>query len=172
VTASSTIFIVDYDDTWPLRFQDLAASVRATLGNIVLRIEHIGSTAVLGLAAKPVIDLDVVVSSSRGVEAAILKLAQIGYAHQGDLGVQGREAFRSPPGETQHHLYVLAEGAEELKRHLAFRDALRANPALRDEYSRLKQSLAARHADDRAAYTDGKTEFILATLASPMRTPR
>lgn len=159
-------WIADYDDAWSLRFEDLAATIRKALGNIVLRIEHVGSTAVPGLAAKPVIDLDVVVNSPREMQSAILKLAQIGYAHQGDLGIAGREAFRSPPGLEQHHLYVLLEGAQELQRHLAFRDALRADAALRDAYCKLKRSLAVQHAGDRAAYTDGKTDFVRAALAA------
>lgn len=156
--------IVDYDEAWPLRFEELASKLRAILGNLVLRIEHVGSTAVLGLAAKPVIDLDIAVNSPGEVQSAILKLAQFGYAHEGNLGVRGREAFRSPAGEDPHHLYVLIEGSGELKRHLTFRDALRADPALRDKYSRLKRSLAAQCACDRAAYTAGKTEFVLAVL--------
>ncbi|HEY2860733.1 MAG TPA: GrpB family protein [Terracidiphilus sp.] len=88
----------DYDDAWPLRFEDLAATIRKALGIIVLRIEHVGSTAVPGLAAKPVIDLDVVVRSAHEMQLAILRLAQIGYAHEGELGIAGRAAFRSPPG--------------------------------------------------------------------------
>jgi GrpB-like predicted nucleotidyltransferase (UPF0157 family) len=158
----------DYDDAWPLRFADLAATIRKALGIIVLRIEHVGSTAVPGLAAKPVIDLDVVVRSAHEMQLAILRLAQIGYAHEGELGIAGRAAFRSPPGQGQHHLYVLLEGAQELQRHLAFRDALRADAALRNAYCKLKRSLAIQHAGDRAAYTDGKTDFVRAALASPM----
>lgn len=165
MSGSPSISIVDYDPTWPLRFEELAARMRAALGAPVLRIEHIGSTAVPGLAAKPVIDIDVVANSPRELEATILRLAQIGYVHEGDLGVQGREAFRSPAGDTQHHLYLLVEGAAELKRHLAFRDALRADPRLRDAYSKLKRSLAHQHPRDRDAYTSGKSEFVLATLA-------
>jgi GrpB-like predicted nucleotidyltransferase (UPF0157 family) len=164
VSASTPISIVDYDEEWPLRYEDLAAKLRAVLGNIVLRIEHVGSTAVRGLAAKPVVDLDVVVNSPNDVETAILKLAQFGYVHEGDLGVQGREAFRAPTGEIPHHLYVLVEGSAELERHLTFRDALRADPVLRDQYSSLKRSLAAEHAEDRAAYTDAKTAFVRAVL--------
>lgn len=164
MSASTPISIVDYDEEWPLRYENLAAKLRAVLGNIVLRIEHVGSTAVRGLAAKPVVDLDVVVGSPNDLETAILKLAQFGYVHEGDLGVQGREAFRAPTGETPHHLYVLVEGSAELERHLTFRDALRADPVLRDQYSSLKRSLAAEHAEDRAAYTDAKTAFVRAVL--------
>src|SRR5580704_3139687 len=110
--------IQDYDPSWPEAFSKLAARVQATLGSLVITIEHIGSTAVPGLAAKPIIDLDVVLASRADLPEAIRLLATIGYVHEGDLGIPGREAFRSPPGEPRHHLYVLAAGANELGRHL------------------------------------------------------
>jgi GrpB-like predicted nucleotidyltransferase (UPF0157 family) len=126
-----------------------------------MRVEHIGSTAVPGLAAKPVVDIDVIVCD---VPAAIRGLASLGYSHEGDLGIVGREAFRWPPGETRHHLYVMAEASLELKRHVAFRDALRADRALRERYAELKRSLAAQHPQDRNRYTEGKSAFITAAL--------
>lgn len=89
-----------------MRFEDLSARVRAALAELVLRVEHVGSTAAPGLSAKPIIDLDVLVASRRDFESALRKLVEVGYIHEGDLGVQGREAFRSPAGDFQHHLYV------------------------------------------------------------------
>ena len=80
------------------------------------------------------------------------------------LGIPGREAFSWPPGEPRHHLYLMVDGTPELHRHLAFRDALRAAAELRDAYSALKRSLAARHARDRVAYREGKSEFVRAVL--------
>ena len=87
--------------------------------------------------------------------------------HEGDLGITGREAFLCPSGEAQHHLYVLAPEEAELRRHVVFRDALRADPALRDAYAALKRSLAEKHAHDRATYNAGKSASILATLGAP-----
>src|ERR1700738_1203567 len=124
--------IQDYDPSWPEAFSKLAARVQATLGSLVITIEHIGSTAVPGLAAKPIIDLNVFLASPVDIPKAIRLLASIGYAHEGDLGIAGREAFRTPPDEPRHHLYVLIAGAKELRRHLAFRNALRADSDLRD----------------------------------------
>src|SRR5688572_18990369 len=115
-----------YDPAWPCQFTTLATRVQSAIGSAVVRIEHVGSTAVVGLAAKPVIDLDVVVRTQSDVSDAIRRLSALGYVHEGDLGISGREAFRCPPGEQRHHLYLLVEGADELARHLAFRDALRA----------------------------------------------
>jgi GrpB-like predicted nucleotidyltransferase (UPF0157 family) len=144
-----TVLIQDYDPSWPNAFSKLAARVTAALGSLMVTIEHIGSTAVPDLAAKPIIDLDVVLSSPVDFPEAIRLLADIGYVHEGDLGIAGREALRSPPAEPRHHLYVLAAGANELRRHLALRDALRADSDLRDEYSALKQSLAKTYGNTR-----------------------
>jgi GrpB-like predicted nucleotidyltransferase (UPF0157 family) len=160
---SEPVQVVDYDAAWPSQFENLAARARTALGELVNRVEHVGSTAVPGLAAKPIIDLDVVVSP-RDRPAALRALAVIGYVHEGDGGIVGRDAFRWPPGEPRHHLYLVAENAHELTRHLAFRDALRADTLIRDRYSTLKQTLALRFENDRTAYTDGKAEFILSVL--------
>ena len=121
---------------------------------------HVGSTAVPGLAAKPIIDLDVVVASRDEVPRAIEALDRLGYAHRGDLGVPGREAFRGPATVPGHHLYLCAADSSELRRHLAFRDHLRSHPGSAAEYARLKRDLAARHQGDREAYTRGKTAFV------------
>jgi GrpB-like predicted nucleotidyltransferase (UPF0157 family) len=106
--------IQDYDPAWPDSFSKLATAVKAALGSLVVSVEHIGSTAVPGLAAKPAIDLDVVLASPADLTEAIRLLATIGYLHEGDLGVAGREAFRSPAGKPRHHLYVLSAGARKL----------------------------------------------------------
>ena len=156
--------ICDYNTTWAKQFIDLSARIVGSLQKIVLRMEHVGSTAVPGLAAKPIIDMDVVLASSADLAQAIRLLADLGYVHEGDLGINGREAFRCPSGEARHHLYVVIEGAAELRRHVAFRDALRADAALRDKYVQLKKGLAAQYPGDREAYTQGKSTFIKAVI--------
>lgn len=157
------VLIQDYDPSWPEAFSKLATRIKATLGSLVVVIEHIGSTAVPGLAAKPIIDLDVVLASSTDLPEAVRLLSFIGYVHEGDLGIAAREAFRSPSGEPPHHLYVLEEGAKELRRHLAFRDALRADNDLRNGYATLKRELAEAH--NRSGYTEAKLAFISAALS-------
>jgi GrpB-like predicted nucleotidyltransferase (UPF0157 family) len=166
------VFICDYDPTWPNAFSKLAARVTAALGSLVVTIEHIGSTAVPGLAAKPIIDLDVVVASPADLPEAIRLLSSIGYAHEGDLGIVGREAFRSPLGPPRHHLYVLSAAAIELRRHLAFRDALRASEFLRNKYAEFKRALAQAHQDDRRNYAQAKTAFIVSALTRSTATSR
>lgn len=87
-------------------------------------------------------------------------------AHEGDLGITGRHAFRCPPGEALHHLYVLAAGADELRRHLAFRDALRESEVLRCRYSALKRCLAKKFKGDRGSYTRAKSVFIASVIGT------
>ena len=159
-----SVIIVDYDSRWPKLFEELRAPVLAALGDLVIMVEHVGSTAVLGLAAKPIIDLDVVVPSSAEIQKAIACLAELGYIHQGDLGIPGREAFIWPAGKPRHHLYVCAEGSEELRRHRLFCDYLLAHPDDARSYGELKKAAALRFTDDRAAYTDAKTQFVEAIL--------
>jgi GrpB-like predicted nucleotidyltransferase (UPF0157 family) len=155
------IVIVDYDPQWPEEFERLRDRAARALGEVAVSIEHVGSTAVSGLAAKPVIDLVVVVMPG-GVRAAIDRLAAIGYVHQGDLGVEGREAFSVPTGERRHHLYVCALNSGELQAELAFRDRLRNEPELASAYADLKRQLAVRFRDDRDGYARAKTEFVTA----------
>ncbi|MHB8947343.1 MAG: GrpB family protein, partial [Bacillota bacterium] len=128
--------------------------------DLAVAIKQVGGTAVPGLAAKPIIDIDVVVGSAADVPAAIERLAAIGYVHEGEKGIPGREAFRWPAGEARHHLYVMTQGCPELRRHLVFRAYLRAHPDAVREYGELKRRLAERFRDDREAYTEGKTEFV------------
>jgi GrpB-like predicted nucleotidyltransferase (UPF0157 family) len=163
---SDAIVIVEYDPRWPSEFIRLRDRAQAALGDVALAIEHVGSTAVPGLPAKDLIDLVVVVRSDGDVDEAISRLEAIGYRARGSLGVEGREAFWWPEGEKRHHLYVSAETSTELMAQVAFRDRLRADPDVARHYVALKRKLAARHRDDRLAYTDGKTQFIEATLQS------
>jgi GrpB-like predicted nucleotidyltransferase (UPF0157 family) len=155
------IVIADYDAAWPLEFERLQARAAAAVGDLVVAIEHIGSTAVPGLAAKPVIDLVVVVERD-DVEGAVKRLTAIGYVHRGNLGVEGREAFSTPEGERKHHLYVSPTDSDELHAQFAFRDRLRQDRALAAEYEALKRELAIRFRDDRTGYTDAKGDFVTA----------
>lgn len=150
------IVVVDYDPGWPREFERLRDRAARTLGDVLERIEHVGSTAVPGLAAKPVIDLDVVVRTTSDVPIAITRLALIGYTHEGDKGITGREAFLWPPGEQRHHLYLCVEGSDALRNHLAFRDYLRSHPEAAQRYAEAKRSAAARFPDDREGYAEAK----------------
>ena len=158
------VVIADPDPSWRDAFEGLRERLLPVFDGIAVHIEHIGSTAVPGLAAKPIIDLVVVVPDDRHIPAAIERLATLGYEHQGDLGVPGREAFRGGPAGPAHHLYLSAAHSRSLDAHLAFRDALRADPALAHAYEDLKRRLAATLGHDRDAYTDGKGAFVAEVL--------
>jgi GrpB-like predicted nucleotidyltransferase (UPF0157 family) len=160
------ITVVDYDPHWPALFETLRAEVAGALGNLALAIEHVGSTAVPGLAAKPIIDIDVLLRSASDLSVCIERLAGIGYKHRGDLGVPEREAFAAPPGRPAHHLYVCPPESREFRRHVALRDYLRTHPSDASAYGELKRSLAVRYRDERSAYNDGKKEFVEALLRS------
>lgn len=137
------IDVLPWDARWPAWFAALEARLRDALHAVPVRaIEHVGSTAVPGLAAKPVIDIDIVVERVH-VPAASAALERIGYVPRGQLGIPDRWAFGAPEGGIAHHCYVTVEGCLSLRNHLAVRDVLRADAALRDEYAATKLRLAA-----------------------------
>ena len=153
---SKPIEVADYDPAWPLRFADIAERIQAAFQDgPLVRVEHVGSTSVPGLAAKPIIDIDVVIPSRADLPEAIRRLATLGYEHQGDGGISSREAFQPPADTLYHHLYVCAEDSPELGRQLAFRDYLRAHQDAARQYGELKRDLAARHVTDIDAYVEG-----------------
>ena len=159
------IEVMDYDPSWPEQFAEIAARVRAAFaGGPLIDVEHVGSTSVAGLAAKPIIDLNVIVPAQEDIPESITRLATLGYVYEGDKGIPGRHAFLWPPGTARHHLYVCACGNAEHRRHLLFRDYLRANGDEAQRYGALKRDLAGRYRSDRAAYNDGKTDFVEAVL--------
>jgi GrpB-like predicted nucleotidyltransferase (UPF0157 family) len=164
------VVVVEYDPEWPHIFEAIRAAVSRALGGLALDIEHVGSTAVPGLPAKPIVDIDVIVRPVDVVNA-IRCLAQIGYVHEGDLGVPGREVFIRPAGTPAHHLYVCPVGSPTLRAHLRFRDYLRANPAAAGEYAALKRTLASEVGDDPTAYTARKGTFIEAALRESWSSP-
>jgi GrpB-like predicted nucleotidyltransferase (UPF0157 family) len=162
------ISIVPYDPRWPAVFASLRERLVEPLRGLASRFEHVGSTAVPGLAAKDVIDLTVVVPSLDHLPAVIGRLAPLGYSHEGDLGVPGRHAFAAPDDVPAHHLYVCAHDNPDLAHVLAFRDYLRTHPDTARAYAELKYFLADRFRDDRAGYTAAKSAFITRIVATAM----
>ena len=160
------VVIVEYDAAWPAEFERLRNRAQQALGEVAVGIEHVGSTAVPGLPAKDLVDMVAIIESDDHLPAAIARLEAIGYRARGNLGVEGREVFLWPEGEKRHHLYVSPTTSAELQAQLAFRDLLRTDSALAQEYVALKRELARRHRGDRVAYTDGKTAFIEAALTT------
>lgn len=159
-----SIEVVDYDPAWPELFEQLRSRIWAVVNDAAVSIEHVGSTSVPNLAAKPIIDLTVVVETEAGVPLVIERLAALGYVHQGNLGIDGREAFDSPHRRPAHHLYVCARGNLGLVNHLALRDYLRTHPDAARAYGDLKRRLASQFPHDIDRYVEGKTGVILDLL--------
>jgi GrpB-like predicted nucleotidyltransferase (UPF0157 family) len=154
------IEVVEYDERWPRLFAETAAPLRIALGDAALRIDHIGSTAVPGLAAKPVIDIQISVASLDALDAFRLPLESLGYVHQPDNPELTKRFFREPFGLQRTHVHVRAAGSFGEQFALLFRDYLRAHESVANEYAALKKQLARELADDREAYTEAKSPFI------------
>ena len=156
------VVVLPYDEQWKQDFLNIKAELTDALGELATGIEHVGSTSVEGLSAKPVIDIDVVIRDHTLLDDVIAALWKIGYQHEGDLGITGREAFRYDGKEhlRKHHLYVCPADSTELKRHLAFRDYLRTHPDAAREYGRIKEEGARRYPDDIDRYIEYKSPFI------------
>lgn len=160
--AKKQVIVEKYDAVWALDFRQIEQELKEALGNLALRIEHVGSTSVKGLSAKPIIDIDIVIQDYSRFDAVVAALETIGYIHEGDLGIPGREAFKYTDKEhlRKHHLYVCPETSGELKRHLAFRDYLRSHPEAVREYSRVKEEGAALYPEDIDKYIEYKSPCI------------
>ena len=154
--------VIPYDAAWEENFGRIEAEIRDALGELALRVEHVGSTAVPGLPAKPIIDIDVVIKDYSVFGAAAAALSAAGYRHEGDLGIPGREAFGYDGKEhlQKHHLYICPEDSAELKRHIAFRDYLRSHPGAAREYGRIKEEGAKLYPYDIDGYIAHKSPFI------------
>ena len=160
--AAKHVVVLPYDDQWKQDFFKIKTELADALGQLATGIEHVGSTSVEGLSAKPVIDIDVVIKDYSVFDNVVIALEKIGYRHEGNLGIPGREAFKCDGQEhlKKHHLYVCTEDSEELKRHIAFRDYLRSHPDAVKEYSRIKEDGARMYPYDIDRYIEYKSPLI------------
>jgi GrpB-like predicted nucleotidyltransferase (UPF0157 family) len=155
---SRPVIVRDSDPAWPMAFAATAAELRALLGGSLLRIEHVGSTAVPGLAAKPTIDLLV---ETADVEACAEALIEAGWeSARNRLDHEHRLVMRRQGEHRTHHLHCFRQGSEHIRRLLAFRDYLLAHPAVAGEYGGLKRALALEHPRDIEAYMREKDAFV------------
>jgi GrpB-like predicted nucleotidyltransferase (UPF0157 family) len=164
---AGVIPVVEYDPAWPRRFEKLRqeyAEAMAAAGVPVVAIEHIGSTSVPGLAAKPVIDCDIVVDE-QDVAAAAQALTGLGFKPRGDLGIPLRWAFKEPERLAGTNTYVIVEGSLSLRNHLAVRDILRTDAGLRERYAATKRRVGATAADI-DEYGRGKNAMVQEILAT------
>jgi GrpB-like predicted nucleotidyltransferase (UPF0157 family) len=164
-----TVVLAPYATDWPRQFSAVHREIQAVFTGRLVEIEHIGSTAVPGLCAKPVIDVALGAQSLHDVEAVIPQLAAEGYAYvpKYESELPMRRYFVKPQAAMPRiHLHAVCVGSAIWMEHLAFRDALRASAQLRDEYRDLKLHLARTHAQDKAAYTAAKAPFIKQVLSA------
>ncbi len=166
----SPVIIVDYDPQWPILYEEEESRIRSVIGHLVVVIEHVGSTAVPGLGAKPILDIMVAVRQLADVEKCIEPLGSIGYVPEDESSIPERRLFyKGPPGARAYHLHMVELTSDFWERHLLFRDALRTNPGVAQEYYQLKKDLAAKYGSNRGAYTDDKTSFIEAVVDQARR---
>ncbi len=156
------VVVVPYDETWTSAFEEIKKEIESAVGDLIIGIEHVGSTSVEGLSAKPIIDIDIVIKDYSIFDAVVNKLNTIGYIHEGNLGIKHREAFKylDKPHLQRHHLYVCPQQSEELFRHITFRDFLRSNPEAVKRYSTVKEKAAQLFPDDIDRYIEYKSPCI------------
>ncbi|HET7565096.1 MAG TPA: GrpB family protein [Gemmatimonadaceae bacterium] len=169
-SSSDGIVLSEYDPSWPAQFAAERTRILDALGSLKAEIEHIGSTAVPGLVAKPVIDITIGRSAESKLRPYIDALQRLGYEYRGESGIPGRHYFRRGRPRTRH-LHLVPYGGDLWRHHLRFRDRLRADPALAAQYAALKRRLATQFAADRVAYTEAKAPFITRVLSVSMIHP-
>jgi GrpB-like predicted nucleotidyltransferase (UPF0157 family) len=161
--ASGQLRLSPYEPNWPLLFGAEKERLFASLGNHILDVQHIGSTSIPGMPAKPILDIGVAVANFEEATRCVPLLEQLGYIYKGENGIPRRHYFVKGNPRT-HHLHLLEIESEEWKNHLRFRDYLRAKPTSAQAYASLKQTMAMQFATDRDAYQNGKENFIQAVL--------
>lgn len=159
---TKAVIVTDYDPAWPEAFLTIRQELEKGLGDLVMDIVHVGSTSVPGLAAKPIIDLDVVIAAETPLVSVIDAMEKLGYYHEGDLGIPGREAFgyKGKNHLCKHHLYVCRKSSRELKRHVTFRDYLRTHPREASEYAAVKLQAASLYPNSIDDYMRYKADCI------------
>jgi GrpB-like predicted nucleotidyltransferase (UPF0157 family) len=159
------IHVVQYDPRWSAQFADLGAGLRDALKDVALRIDHIGSTSVPGLAAKPVIDVQISIAALEPVKPFKEPLERLGLVYRADNTERTKRYFREPPGQPRTHIHVRRAGSFSEQFALLFRDYLRTHADDARAFGALKSRLAKQFRDDRAAYTDGKNPHIWQLVA-------
>ena len=157
------IIVVPYDENWTNEFEKIKKEILRVTEDLIISIEHVGSTSIKGLFAKPIIDMNIVIDNNDILPTIIQRLAQIDYIHIGDLGINSREAFKYTNKQhlMEHHLYVCPKDSSEHKRQIAFRDYLRLHPADCEKYSNIKIEMAKKFPHDIDSYINGKEPVIL-----------
>jgi GrpB-like predicted nucleotidyltransferase (UPF0157 family) len=156
------VTIEPYNPDWPSHARQIAIQLKQVLKDNLHTVEHIGSTSIPGLSAKPVIDLIPIVKDLNALDLQQQSIKDLGYQWFGEFGITGRRfcSLTSPAGQRLIHLHFFQKDAENIRRHLAFRDYLRAHPQIAKEYEKEKNRAAALHPNDSLAYNDEKAAWV------------
>ncbi len=159
---TKNVIVLPYDPKWKNDFEKIKQELVNAIGDLIVCIEHVGSTSVEGLSAKPIIDIDVVISDYSVFDSIVSKLSTIGYFHVGDLEIKEREVFKysDKPHLRKHHLYVCPQNSKELLRHITFRDFLKNNPEAVKKYGKVKENAAKLFPDNMDKYIEYKTPCV------------
>lgn len=159
---TAKVKVLPYDKNWKADFEKIKAEIESAIGKIIITVEHVGSTSVEGMSAKPCIDIDVVIKDYSVFDDVVSRLADIGYIYEGDLGIKDRHAFKysAKPCLQTHHLYVCPQYSQELYRHITFRNFLRNNTEAAEKYSRVKETAARLFPDNIDKYMEYKSGCI------------
>ena len=160
--------VVDYDPSWPDRFDEESSALRDALGEVLVRVHHIGSTSVPGLAAKPVIDVCLEVRELEALDACDDSMRSLGYVPRGEFGIPGRRYYPKGGEDRTHHVHAYASGDPLVAKHLALRDYLRAHPEAARAYAEIKREASAKHRTDPDGYLAHKDEFVRRTIELAM----
>ena len=156
--------IAAYDSGWPDAYAEEAAAIRAALGDLLVRAHHVGSTAVPGLAAKPVIDICIEVRDLERLDALDDEMQALGYVPRGEFGIPGRRYYPKGAESRTHHVHAFVAGDPHVEGHLAFRDYLRAHPSAAEAYAAIKGEASEKYLHDPEGYQAHKHAFITRTL--------
>ena len=159
-TDKRRVGIVSYDPNWKDMYKEESEKIKNVLSDIIIDIHHVGSTAIPGIKAKPVIDILVEVKDIEGVDQYNYKMRELGYEVMGEYGIPKRRFFRKGGNKRTHHIYIFKVGNEEIERHINFKEYMIAHPDKGQEYSKLKEKLANKYTYDVENYTNGKSDFI------------
>lgn len=152
--------VESYNPLWPQMFREESICIKSILRNELTEIHHIGSTAIPGMSAKPVIDMLPVVKDIMRLDDYNESFIRHGYEPRGEYGLAGRRYFVKGRPESTHHVHIYQQGDPAIIRHIAFRDYMMTHPSAAKAYGALKEHLARQHAEDRSAYIDGKASFV------------
>jgi len=155
----------DYSPSWVACYEDAAAELRETLGDVLIEVHHIGSTSVPGLASKPVIDILLEVADLDALDALNSTMEALGYIPRGEFGIPGRRYFPRGGDARTHHVHAYQQGSQHVRDHLVFRDYLRAHPQEAEAYAVVKRAASKAHLTDPESYVEYKSAHVRALIS-------